>query len=486
MKKGLFVKKSIGTLLREASDSKNGLKRSLGPLNLIGMGIGAIIGAGVFVMTGEAAASFSGPAVSLSFLFAAVICLFAALCYAEFASLIPIAGSAYTYAYVAVGELFAWIMGLALTLEYLFSFCTVAVGWSGYFVSLAQDFGWSVSKTLSSAPLIHDVGFGWVSTGALLNMPAVIILVLIGILVSRGVQTAAFVNNILVFVKIGVILLFIGCGIAFVKSDNLVPFIPENTGVFGEFGWSGVFRGAGFLFFAFLGFDAVSTLAQEAKNPQKDMPIGMLGSLGICAIIYFIFGIILTGVVSYTTLGVSDPIAVAVNAFGPSFGWLRIIVKLAILAGLTTVILVMIMGQARIFYTMAQDGLLPAIFGKTHPKFRTPYFTTLAITAIGAVLAGFFPVNVLGQLTSMGALFVFTMVCFGVLVLRFTQPNLHRPFKTPFTPWVPLIGTLACLGQMIVMPGSTWLQFIVLMGLGLTIYFSYGRKNSKLQKGGAR
>jgi len=482
MKKSLFVKKSIGTLLKEAADAKHGLKRSLGPLNLVGMGIGAIIGAGLFVMTGEAAAKFSGPAVSLSFVIAAIICLFAALCYAEFASLIPIAGSAYTYAYVAVGELFAWIMGLALTLEYLFSFSTVAVGWSGYFVSLMRDFGWNVSGWFSKAPFVYESNLGWIDSGAMLNLPAVVILALIGILVSRGVQTAAFVNNLLVFVKIGVILLFIGCGIAFVKSDNLMPFIPPNTGVFGEFGWSGVFRGAGFLFFAFLGFDAVSTLAQEAKNPQKDMPIGMLGSLGICAAIYFIFGLILTGVVSYTTLGVSDPIAVAVEAFGPSFGWLRIFVKLAILAGLTTVILVMIMGQARIFYTMAHDGLLPAAFGKTHPKFRTPYFTTLAVTVIGAVLAGFFPVDVLGQLTSMGALFVFGMVCFGVLILRFTQPNLHRPFKTPFTPWVPLIGTLACFGQMVVMPGATWLQFVVLMGIGISVYFSYGRKHSKLQK----
>ncbi len=479
--KGLFAKKSIGALLKEASESKHGLKRTLGPLNLIGMGIGAIIGAGLFVMTGEGAARFAGPAISISFIIAAIICTLAALCYAELASLIPIAGSAYTYAYVTLGELFAWIMGLALTLEYLFSFATVAVGWSAYFVSLMQDFGWNIAATVSKAPLHYHVQEGWSFSGAFFNLPAVVILGLIGYLVSRGVQTAAFINSLLVFVKIGVVLLFIGCGIAFIKADNLTPFIPANTGVFGEFGWSGIFRGAGFVFFAFLGFDAVSTLAQEAKNPQKDMPIGMLGSLGICTFLYILFGIVLTGVVSYTTLGVGDPVAVAVNAFGPKFEWLRIIVKLAILAGLTTVILVMLMGQARIFYTMARDGLLPKFFSNIHPKYATPFATTIVVTLLSILLGGFFPVNILGQLTSMGAIFTFGLVCFGVLILRFTQPHLHRPFRTPFTPWVPLLGSLACFGQMLVMPGVTWLQFLVWMALGCLIYAFYGAKHSKLR-----
>jgi APA family basic amino acid/polyamine antiporter len=481
MKKGLFAKKSIGGLLKEAADNKHGLKRTLGPMNLVAIGIGAIIGAGLFVLTGEAAATAAGPGIVISFAIAAIICVFSALCYAEFASLIPIAGSAYTYAYVTVGEFFAWIMGLALTLEYLFSFSTVAVGWSGYFVSFMRDLGVIIPSLLSSAPFAHHADTGWFSTGAMINLPAIIIIGLLGWLVSRGVQTAAVLNNLLVFVKVGVVLLFIGCGLAFIQADNLMPFIPANTGTFGEFGWSGVFRGAGIVFFAFLGFDAVSTMAQEAKNPQRDLPIGMLGSLGICTILYIIFGVVLTGAINYTQLGVADPIAVAVNAFGPKFTWLRFIVNLAILCGLTSVILVMLMGQARIFYTMAHDGLLPKKFGSIHPKFRTPFFATILVALIGVCLAGFFPVGILGKLTSMGALFVFGMVCFGVLVLRFTQPTLHRPFKTPFTPWVPLAGTISCLVLMIMMPAVIWLQLIVFMLLGCGIYFLYGSKHSKVR-----
>lgn len=482
MKKGLFAKKSIGSLLKEAADNKHGLKRALGPMNLVAMGIGAIVGAGVFVLTGEVAAKFAGPGIIISFVIAALIAGLAALCYAEFASLIPIAGSAYTYAFVAIGEFFAWIMGVALTMEYLFSFSTVAVAWSGYLNSLLNDIGWSISSVISKAPFVYHEG-GWEHTSAYFNLPAMAIIALIAWLVARGIQTAAFLNDMLVIVKIGVILLFVGFGLAFISGEHLMPFIPENTGVFGEFGWSGVFRGAGVVFFAFLGFDAVSTLAQEAKNPQRDMPVGMIGSLVICTIVYIIFGVVLTGVVDYRTLGVADPVGVAVNAFGPKFIWLRYIVKLAILAGLTSVILVMMAAQARIFYTMAHDGLLPKIFGKTHPTFRTPFFSTIIIAAVGMALAGFFPVDILGQLTSMGALFVFGMVCFGVLVLRFTQPTLHRPFKTPFTPWVPLLGTLACLFQMILMPAVTWLQMVIVMGLGCAFYFFYGHKHSKIRNG---
>ncbi|MBP7074807.1 MAG: amino acid permease [Rhabdochlamydiaceae bacterium] len=482
MKKGLFAKKSIGSLLKEAADNKHGLKRALGPMNLIAMGIGAIVGAGVFVLTGEVAAKFAGPGIVISFMIAALIAGLAALCYAEFASLIPIAGSAYTYAFVAIGEFFAWIMGVALTMEYLFSFSTVAVAWSGYLNSLLNDMGWSISALISKAPLLYQEG-SWVHTGAFFNLPAMIIIGLIAWLVARGIQTAAFLNDMLVIVKLGVILLFVGFGLAFISGDYLMPFIPPNTGEFGSFGWSGVFRGAGVVFFAFLGFDAVSTLAQEAKNPQRDMPVGMIGSLIVCTVVYIIFGIVLTGVVDYKTLGVADPVGVAVNAFGPKFIWLRYIIKLAILAGLTSVILVMMAAQARIFYTMAHDGLLPKIFGKTHPTFRTPFYSTIIIAMFGMLLAGFFPVDILGQLTSMGALFVFGMVCFGVLVLRFTQPTLHRPFKTPFTPWVPLLGTLACFFQMVLMPAVTWIQMIIVMGLGCAFYFYYGRKHSKIRNG---
>ena len=482
MKKGLFAKKSIGSLLKEAADNKHGLKRSLGPMNLVAMGIGAIIGAGLFVLTGEAAAKFAGPGVVISFVIAAIIATIAALCYAEFASLIPIAGSAYTYAFVAIGEFFAWIMGIALTMEYLFSFCTVAVAWSGYFNSLLTDMGFTISPLFAKGPLVYGAN-GWETTGAIINLPAVCIIALIAWLVARGIQTAAFLNDLLVVVKLGVVILFIGFGIAFINPDNLTPFIPDNTGVFGEFGISGIMRGAGVLFFAFLGFDAVATLAQEAKNPQRDMPIGMIGSLLICTVFYILAGVVMTGVVSYKTLGVADPVSVAVNAFGPKFFWLRYIVKLGIIAGLTSVILVMMTAQARIMYTMAHDGLLPKIFGKIHTSYRTPFYTTMILGLIAVVLSGFFPVDILGQLTSMGALFVFGMVCFGVLVLRFTQPTLHRPFKTPFTPWLPLVGTLACFFQMILMPVITWLQKIVLMGLGCAFYFNYCRKHSKIRNG---
>ncbi|HEX4840486.1 MAG TPA: amino acid permease, partial [Rhabdochlamydiaceae bacterium] len=304
MKKGLFVKKSIGALIKEAADNKHGLKRTLGPWNLIAMGIGAIIGAGLFIITGDVAAHYSGPAVIFSFIIAAIICTFAALCYAEFASLIPIAGSAYTYAFVAIGEFFAWIMGTALTVEYLFSFCTVAAGWSGYLNSLLTDLGVPVAAVFAKAPFAYSAETGWSSTGAYFNLPAMAIIGLLAWLISRGIQTAAFLNDLLVIMKLGVIILFIGFGIAYINADNLTPFVPANTGIFGEFGWSGVLRGSGIVFFAFLGFDAVATLAQEAKNPQRDMPVGMIGSLVICTLVYIVFGFVMTGVTPYTTLGV--------------------------------------------------------------------------------------------------------------------------------------------------------------------------------------
>lgn len=481
MKKGLFAKKSVASLLKESTDTKHGLQRTLGPMNLVSIGVGAIIGAGFFVLAGDAAAHAAGPAVILSFVIAAIVCSFAALCYAEFASLIPIAGSAYTYAYVAMGELFAWIMGLALTMEYLFSFSTVAVGWAAYFGSLLRDFGIDLPGWLASAPLAHSEQSGWFSTGSVINLPAIVIIGLLGWLVSRGVQTAAVLNNLLVYVKVGVILLFIGFGLAYIKMENYVPLIPPNTGIPGEFGWSGVFRGAGIVFFAFLGFDSVSTLAQEAKNPKRDMPIGMVGSLSICTILYILCGLVLTGVVSYTALGVEDPIAVAVQAFGPKFRWLKLVVNLAILSGLTSVILVMLMGQARILYAMAHDGLLPKVFGKIHSRFRTPFFATVVISIIGMCLAGLFPIGILGKLTSMGALFAFGMVCLGVLLLRYTQPNLHRPFKTPGSPWIPLLGTVSCFSLMALMPAVIWLQLLVVMVVGCAFYFLYGRKHSKVR-----
>lgn len=482
MSKQLFLKKSIRSMLNEASSNKGGLKKSLGPLSLTALGIGAIIGAGIFVLSGQAAAQYAGPAISISFILAAIICVFSALCYAEFAALIPTAGSAYSYAYVTMGELMAWIIGWGLTLEFLFSASTVAVGWSGYFTSIMADLGIGLPQALVSSPLSYTIGEGWSLTGSMINLPAALITLSMGILVTVGVKAAASLNNILVVIKLFVILLFIGLGAFYIQKDNLVPFIPQNTGVFGHYGFSGIFRGAGLVFFAFIGFDALATLSQEAKNPQKDLPKAMLGSLGISTIVYIAVAVVLTGIVSYTKLDVSDPIAVAINALGPKFLWVRFIVKLAILAGLTSVVLVMIMSQARIFYIMAGDGLLPKAFTKVHKDYGTPYLTSIAVTALAVVVAGVFPVEIIGQLVSMGALLAFGIVCFGVLVLRARQPLLHRPFKTPFVPWVPLAGTLACLLQMIMLPWVTWMQLLIWMGIGLWIYFSYGIHHSVLRK----
>ncbi len=481
MSKGLFAKKSIKSLIDEASDTKHGLKKSLGPVQLTAMGIGGIIGAGIFVLTGQAAAEYAGPGITLSFIFAAMICVFAALCYAEFASLIPISGSAYSYAYATMGEFAAWTIGWCLTLEYLFSASTVAVGWSGYLVSLLNDFGITIPKTLASAPFSYELATGWSSSGALINLPALLIVGLIGALVATGIKAAAGFNSLMVVIKMLVVVLFIGAGIAFINTDNWHPFIPENTGIFGEFGWSGVFRGAGVVFFAFIGFDALSTLSQEAKNPQRDLPIGMLGSLGISTLVYIVMGLVLTGIISYKFLGVPDPIAVAVNALGTKFIWLRLVIKIAILAGLTSVILVMLIGQSRVFYTMAQDGLLPPSFGKLHPKLRTPFFTTIIVTLVGMVVAGTLPVGLIGQIVSMGTLLAFAIVCFGVLVLRYKQPLLHRPFKVPFSPWIPLAGTLASVFQMILLPGVTWMQLIIWMVIGCFIYFNYSQYHSKVR-----
>ena len=479
MPKGLFVKKTIKSLLDEAQETRHGLRRSLGAINLTAMGVGAIIGAGIFVLTGPAAAEYAGPGILLSFVISAIICVLAALCYAEFASLIPISGSAYTYAYATMGELIAWIIGWGLTMEYLFSAATVSVGWSAYFVSLLNDFGLNIPKCIAAAPINYELSTGWTQTGSVINLPAVVIVALIGLLVAVGIKAAASFNNLMVIIKLGAIALFIACGIAYINMDNLTPFIPENTGTFGEFGFSGVLRGAGVVFFAFIGFDALSTMAQECRNPQKHLPIGMLGSLGISTLVYVIIGLVLLGVVSYTTLNVPDPISVAVAALGPKFVWLRFVIKLAILAGLTSVVLVMILGQSRIFYTMSRDGLLPKSFAKISDRFHTPFTSTALVTLACMILAGIFPVAILGQLTNMGALLAFAIVCFGILVLRYKQPTLHRPFKTPFVPWVPLAGTLVCVIQLLAFPGVTWMQFIIWMAIGCVIYFGYSVKNSQ-------
>ncbi len=481
MAKGLFAKKSIQDLKDEASGKKGGLERSLTGVNLISMGIGAIVGAGVFVLLGQAASEYAGPAVSFSFLFAAIICAFAALCYAEFASLIPIAGGPYSYAYATLGEIVAWTIGWGLTLEYLFSAATVSVGWSGYLSSFLSDFGLYLPEVIAKAPLEYSVDTGWIRTGAILNLPAMLIMGFIGSTIAVGIKAASRFNNIVVVLKISVILLFIILGISFINADNWTPFIPENTGLFGQFGYSGILRGAGVVFFAYIGFDALSTLAQEAKNPQKDMPIGMIGSLAISASIYIVMSLVLTGIVSYALLGGPAPFSVALEVLGTKYPWFRYFAKFGILAGLSSVVLVMLLGQTRIFYTMARDGLLPKAFGKIHKKFHTPFFNTIFLTCLGMLICGFFPVGILGQLVSMGTLLAFAIVCFGVLVLRYKQPNLPRAFKVPFFPWIPLAGTLACIIQMLALPKVTWIQLVLWIFAGYIIYFSYGVRNSKLR-----
>lgn len=482
MVKGLFAKKSLHDLLKDAETKRGALEKTLGSGNLIAMGIGAIIGAGIFVFAGQAAADYAGPAVIISFILSAIVCVFAALCYAEFAAMVPISGSAYSYAYLTMGEFTAWIVGWALTLEYLISPAAVAVGWSGYFSSLLSDMGISIPSQWANAPIVYDVAKGWMKSGAIVNLPAMFITGLMGLLIAIGIKTAARFNNIMVAIKIGIIILFLVCGVAYVNTANWVPFIPENTGIFGEFGWSGILRGAGVVFFAFLGFDAVSTLAQEARNPQKDMPIGMIGSLTITTIVYILLGLVLTGIVSYKLLGGAAPFSVAIDALGPNFIWLRFVLKCAILAGFTSVILVMLLGQTRIFFSMAHDGLLPKLFGKVHPKLSTPLTNTIIVTIAGMIVCGLFPVGILGQVVNIGTLLAFAIVCFGVMLLRYTQPGLHRPFKVPLSPWIPLLGTAACVFQMLALPAVTWMQLLGWLFVGCLIYFGYGYRNSKLRR----
>lgn len=474
----MFSTKSITNLINESEDKENGLKRTLGRLNLTTLGIGAIIGAGIFVLTGQAAAQYAGPGIVISFVIAGLACAFAGLCYAEFASMIPIAGSAYTYAYATMGQFVAWTIGWDLVLEYLFGASTVAVGWSGYVVSFLKDFGIHIPAALCNAPLTHDLT-GFHLTGAILNLPAMLIVGLMTALLVVGIRESANFNNLVVIVKIAVILLFIILGWSFINAENWTPLIPENTGTFGEFGWSGVFRAAGVIFFAYIGFDAVSTAAQEAKNPQKDMPWGILGSLVICTILYILVSLVMTGIVRYDQLNTAAPIAVAVDAAGPALFWLRPLIKIGAIAGLSSVILVMLMGQPRIFFSMSRDGLLPAGLSKVHKKYKTPHVTTIITGVTAMIIAGLFPISLLGELVSIGTLLAFVIVCLGVLVLRYKRPEIHRPFKTPLFPLVPILGVLSSLAVMSFLPLDTWLRLLVWMGIGFLIYFFYGRKHAK-------
>ena len=479
---GLWSQKSVDVLQAEASiEDQGSLRRALGAMNLTMLGIGAIIGAGIFVLTGTAAANYAGPAIVLSFVLAGLGCLFAGLCYAEFASMIPIAGSAYTYAYATLGEFIAWIIGWDLILEYLFGAATVAVGWSGYFVAFLAKFGLILPPSFTQAPLSVEGTHTLVrNPGGVLNVPAVLLVLLMTALLVIGIKESAKFNNVIVFIKVAIVFLVIGFGFMFVNSANWHPFIPENTGEFGHYGWSGIVRGAGVVFFAYIGFDAVSTAAQEAKNPQRDMPIGMLGSLAFCTVLYILMALVMTGLAHYTELNVPHPVDVALAKAGPGLAWLNYLVDVGAIAGLASVVLVMLMGQPRIFFAMARDGLLPAVFGKVHPRFRTPYVTTILTGVVAAAVAGFFPIALLGELVSIGALFAFVVVSAGVLVLRYREPNRVRPFKTPLVPLVPILGILICGYMMYGLPSDTWMRLAVWLVLGLVIYFVYGRSHSRI------
>lgn len=471
----LFARKPLEALLKDAEHSE--LKRTLGPTQLVALGIGAIIGAGLFSLTGIAAANYAGPAVVLSFVLAAVGCAFAGLCYSEFASMIPVAGSAYTYAYATMGELMAWIIGWDLVLEYAVGAATVAVSWSRYVLSFFEDFGIHFPAQLAASPFepLTLPESGTVING-IINLPAMFIVMMISLLLIVGIQESARVNAFIVVLKVSVVVIFIALGWGYINPANFTPFIPPNTGEFGNFGWSGVVRAAGLVFFAFIGFDAVSTAAQESKNPQKDMPIGIIGSLAACTILYVLFSRVLTGIVPYLELGSAAPVAVAIDR--TDYMWLRPAIKLAIVAGYTSVILVMLLGQSRVFFSMSRDRLLPKIFSDIHPKFRTPWRSNLLFMVLTGLLGGFAPIQQLGEATSIGTLFAFVLVCAGIIIMRRTHPDIARPFKTPLVPLVPILGILFNVGLMLGLGWTNWARLVGWMAVGLLIYFNYSRKRS--------
>jgi APA family basic amino acid/polyamine antiporter len=471
-----FRPRSVGELVSGRDD----LHRVLSGGGLVMLGIGAVIGAGIFVLTGQVAAVHTGPAIVLSFLLAGTACGLAALCYSELASMIPVAGSAYTYASATLGTFVAWIIGWDLVLEYSVAASAVASGWSGYLVSFAADFGIVIPERLTQS--IFDNPAGGLNPDGLIDLPAAVIVLLLSVLLALGVRLSSLANGLIVIIKLAVIIGFIVVGAHFIDPDNWRPFIPDNTGNFGEFGWSGVLRGAGIIFFAYIGFDAVSTAAQETRNPARDMPVGIIGSLAICTILYILVSIVLVGVVPYEQLNVAAPIALAVDYMGLT--WFTPFIKIGAIAGLTSVMMVLLLGQSRIFYAIARDGLLPAWIGRVHPRRRTPYLSTFGVGIVVATVAALVPLRILGELVSIGTLFAFVIVCLGVMVLRYTQPNHPRAFRVPFAPFLPAAGVIICLYMMAGLPADTWMRLVAWLVIGLLIYAFYGaRRAQKLRTG---
>ncbi len=476
----LFVKKPLSQLLTQAEKSTE-LRRTLGPANLVSLGVGAIIGAGLFSITGLAAASNAGPAITISVVVAALGCAFAGLCYAEFASMIPIAGSAYTYSYATMGEFIAWIIGWDLVLEYALGAATVAISWSGYLIKFLEYYNLHLPPELTLSPFQTVTLVDGSVVRGVMNLPAVFIIVAVSLILIKGTRESALANAIIVALKVSVVLVFVVLGWSYINPDNYVPYIPENTGTFGEFGFSGIIRAAAIVFFAYIGFDAVSTAAQETKNPKRDMPIGILGSLVVCTILYILFAHVMLGLANYKEFAGKDGIApVAVAIAHTPYVFLQQAVILAILAGYCSVILVMLMGQSRVFYSMSQDGLLPKFFSDVHSKFHTPWKSNVLFMVFVSLFAAFVPASVVGEMVSIGTLFAFILVCIGVWVLRVKQPDAPRTFRVPLVPLIPILGVLTCLFMMVFLPGDTWLRLFVWMAIGVVIYFTYSRHKSIL------
>ncbi len=494
MANGLFVRKSMASLMVESTDEDKGggLKRTLSAGNLVALGIGAIIGAGLFVRTAAAAANNAGPSVTLGFVVAAIGCALAGLCYAEFASMIPIAGSAYTYSYATMGEFMAWIIGWDLVLEYAIGAATVSIAWSEYLNKLLGYIGMHVPYEWSHSPFekLTDAG-GILLSHGIMNIPALFIIFVLSLLLIRGTKESAFVNGVIVITKVSIVILFIAFGWSFINPENHHPFIPpaeiiqDSQGVSHNYGGIlGILGAAGVVFFAFIGFDAVSTAAQEAKNPKKDMPVGILGSLAICTVLYILFAYVLTGVASvndFRHAGKEASVAYAIQTYMTNYGWLAKLVTVAILAGFSSVILVMLLGQSRVFYSMSRDGLVPKVFSELHPKFRTPYKSNLLFFLFVGLFAAFVPGDIVGDMTSIGTLFAFILVCAGVWILRRRHPEIKREFRTPLVPFVPILGILVCGAMIFGLGWTNWIRLLIWLAIGLVIYFTYSRKRSKLR-----